>query len=79
MAGIDADPAKAPELISWTRDYWEAVHPFSAGGAYVNMMMDDEGPERVRASYRDNYDRLVAAKRRYDPENRFRVNQNIAP
>ena len=79
MAGIDADPAKAPELISWTRDYWEAVHPYSAGGAYVNMMMDDEGPERVRASYRDNYDRLVAAKRRYDPENRFRVNQNIAP
>ena len=50
-----------------------------AGGAYVNMMMDDEGEERVRASYRDNYDRLVEVKRRYDPANLFRFNQNIAP
>jgi FAD/FMN-containing dehydrogenase len=55
------------------------VHPYTAGGAYVNMMMDDEGKERVRASYRDNYDRLVEVKRRYDPANLFRFNQNIAP
>jgi hypothetical protein len=48
------------------------------GGAYVNMMMD-EGQERVRASYRDHYDRLAAVKAVYDPENLFRVNQNIAP
>jgi hypothetical protein len=48
------------------------------GGAYVNMMMD-EGQERVRASYRDHYDRLAEIKATYDPENVFRVNQNIAP
>ena len=59
-------------------DYFEALHPYSAGGAYVNMMMD-EGQERVRASYRDNYDRLAQIKATYDPENLFRVNQNIQP
>jgi len=56
----------------------EALHPYSAGGAYVNMMMD-EGQERVRASYRDNYDRLAAIKATYDPDNTFSVNQNIQP
>ena len=63
---------------SWTVDYFEALHPYSAGGAYVNMMMD-EGQERVRASYRDNYDRLAKVKANYDPDNLFRVNQNIEP
>jgi FAD/FMN-containing dehydrogenase len=56
----------------------EALHPYSAGGGYVNMMMD-EGQERVRASYRDNYDRLARVKATYDPDNLFRVNQNIEP
>ena len=79
IVGVDPDPGLKPELVSWARAYWEAVHPYSAGGAYVNMMMHDEGEDRVRASYGDNYDRLVAAKRRYDPDNRFRVNQNISP
>jgi len=54
------------------------LHPHSAGGAYVNMMME-EGDDRVRASYGENYDRLAAIKRAYDPANLFRVNQNIAP
>ena len=62
----------------WTVAYHEALHPYSMGGAYVNMMMD-EGQERVRASYRDHYDRLAAVKAVYDPENLFRVNQNIVP
>ncbi|MEV6104351.1 FAD-dependent oxidoreductase [Streptomyces sp. NPDC051940] len=78
FAGVDPDPAKAPLLRQWTVDYFEALHPFSAGGAYVNMMMD-EGRERVRASYRDNYPRLSRVKAAYDPENVFRVNQNILP
>jgi len=78
MVGVSPDPQDAPKITAWTKDYWNALHPFSAGGAYVNMMMD-EGEDRVRASYRGNYERLVAIKRRYDPENLFRVNQNIRP
>ena len=79
IVGVDPDPANNERMSRWARDYHDALHPHSAGGAYVNMMMHDEGPERVRASYRDNYDRLVEVKRRYDPSNLFRVNQNIAP
>ena len=78
FAGVDGDPAMCNALRKWTVDYFEALHPYSAGGAYVNMMMD-EGQERVRASYRDNYDRLAKIKGQYDPENLFRVNQNIQP
>jgi hypothetical protein len=78
FAGVDPDPANAGAIRNWCVDYFEALHPHSAGGAYVNMMMD-EGQERVRASYRDNYDRLARVKATYDPDNLFRVNQNIAP
>ncbi len=78
FAGVDPDPANVDVIRRWSVDYMEALHPFSAGGAYVNMMMD-EGQERVRASYRDNYDRLAEVKGRYDPGNAFRVNQNIQP
>ncbi|NGO74366.1 FAD-binding oxidoreductase [Streptomyces sp. YC504] len=77
-AGVDRDPANAELIKRWTVDYFEALHPYSAGGAYVNMMMD-EGQERVRASYRDNYARLARIKAAYDPENLFRLNQNIQP
>ena len=76
--GVDPDPANVDALRNWCIGYFEALHPYSAGGAYVNMMMD-EGTERVRASYRDNYDRLAQIKARYDPENAFRINQNIEP
>ncbi|WP_119302773.1 FAD-binding oxidoreductase [Dongia deserti] len=80
IAGIDPDPAKAPALKQWARDYWAAIHRHNKhGGAYINFMMDDEGEERVRASYGANYDRLVAIKGEYDPLNLFRVNQNIRP
>jgi FAD/FMN-containing dehydrogenase len=78
-AGVDPDPANAETIRSWCVDYFDALHPHSAGGAYVNMMMDDEGADRVRASYRDNYDRLARVKAEYDPGNLFRVNQNIEP
>ncbi len=78
FAGVDANPANADAIRRWSSDYQEALHPYSAGGAYVNMMMD-EGEDRVRASYRDNYDRLAQIKRSYDPENLFRINQNVRP
>ena len=78
IVGVDPDSGKNDALREWTRDYWKALHPYSAGGAYPNFMME-EGQERIRASYRGNYDRLVEVKTKYDPENRFRVNQNIEP
>jgi len=78
-AGVDPDPANAAAIRRWCIDYFDALHPYSAGGAYVNMMMDDEGSDRVRASYRGNYDRLARVKAEYDPGNIFRVNQNIEP
>jgi FAD/FMN-containing dehydrogenase len=79
IAAIDPDPAKAGALKSWGRAYWEAVHPHNPGGAYVNFMDADEAAGRLRGTYGANYDRLVAAKRKYDPQNLFRVNQNIDP
>jgi FAD/FMN-containing dehydrogenase len=78
MVGVDPDPANAAAVKSWSVDYWDALHPYSLGGAYVNFMMD-EGQQRVEATYRGNYDRLAAAKRKYDPDNFFHVNQNIRP
>ncbi len=79
IVGVSADPAEAPTLKKWARDYWEAVHPFDLGGAYPNFMMDDEGEARLKATYGDNYQRLARIKRTYDPDNLFRVNQNIRP
>jgi FAD/FMN-containing dehydrogenase len=78
IVGVDPDPANNPRTIAWSKAYWGALHPYSAGGAYVNMMME-EGQERVQAAYRDNYQRLAQIKTRYDPQNLFRVNQNIKP
>jgi hypothetical protein len=75
---VDPDPANADAIRDWCVGYWDATHPYSAGGAYVNFMME-EGQERVRATYRDNYDRLARVKAQYDPDNVFRVNQNIHP
>lgn len=78
IIGVDPDPTSAPALRDWAIGYWEALHPYSAGGAYVNFMMD-EGQARVKATYGDNYARLTRVKATYDPDNVFRVNQNIAP
>jgi FAD/FMN-containing dehydrogenase len=79
IVGVDPDPANADHVTAWARNYWEALHPYGAGGAYVNFMMEDEGQERIRATYGQNYDRLAEIKGKYDPENFFRVNQNIRP
>jgi FAD/FMN-containing dehydrogenase len=78
IAGIDPDPAGASRITNWAKGYWDAIHPHSAGGAYVNFMME-EGSERVQATYQSNYDRLVQVKKTYDPTNFLRVNQNIKP
>jgi hypothetical protein len=78
IGGIDPDPANAETIKQWCIGYWEALHPFSMGGAYVNFMMD-EGQERVQATYRGNYERLAKIKKKYDPTNFFHVNQNIEP
>ncbi|RKY92387.1 MAG: oxidoreductase [Ignavibacteriae bacterium] len=78
MVGVDEDPANNEKITEWTKDYYDAIHPYSAGGAYINFMMD-EGEDRVKASYKDNYDRLVKIKSKYDPKNLLRVNQNIKP
>ncbi len=78
IAGIDSDPSNNERITKWAKAYWEALHPYSAGGAYVNFMME-EGQNRVEATYRGNYKRLSEIKRKYDPTNLFRVNQNITP
>lgn len=78
ILGVDPDPANTKRITEWTKTYWEALHPYSAGGAYVNFMME-EGEERIRATYRDNYARLASIKKKFDPTNLFRVNQNVRP
>ena len=78
IVGVDPDPANRQRTTDWTKAYYDALHPFGAGGAYLNFMME-EGEERIRAAYADNYPRLSAIKAKYDPENFFSVNQNIRP
>ena len=78
IVGVDPEPANAGKITEWCKNYYDALHPYSAGGAYINFMMD-EGQERVQASFRDNYGSLAAIKRKYDPTNFFCVNQNIKP
>ncbi len=78
IVGVDPDPKNAVSITNWCKEYWEALHPYSSGGAYSNFMMD-EGQDRIKASYKHNYNRLVEIKATYDPENLFRVNQNIRP
>ena len=78
MVGVDPDPANAEKLTNWCKGYYDATHPYSMKGAYSNFMMD-EGQDRIKASFRHNYDRLVDIKRKYDPTTFFRINQNIVP
>ena len=78
IAGVDGDPGNRDAITRWARDYWQALHPHSAGGSYINFMME-EGPDRIRATYGSNYERLRRVKAKYDPENFFHVNQNIEP
>ena len=78
IVGVDPDPANKDKIVDWARRYWNALHPYGAGGGYINFMME-EGEASIRATYRENYDRLAAVKAKYDPQNFFNVNQNIRP
>ena len=78
IAGMWPDPADNEANTAWVRGFYEATAPHSEPGGYVNFMAeDDQG--RIRDNYKGNYDRLVDVKRAYDPDNRFRFNQNIKP
>ncbi len=78
IAGMWPDPADNEANIGWVKDYYAATAPLSEEGAYVNFAASDD-QDRVQANYGVNYDRLVEVKRRYDPDNLFRINQNIKP
>jgi hypothetical protein len=78
IVAVDPDPANNERMIRWARDFWSALHPFSAGGAYLNQKMD-EGTQAVKAAYGRNYERLAQIKAKYDPQNFFHINQNITP
>jgi FAD/FMN-containing dehydrogenase len=78
IAGMWPDPADNQANTGWVRSYYDATAPHSEEGGYVNFMAGDD-QDRVRANYRDNYERLVAVKRRYDPGNLFHLNQNVRP
>jgi FAD/FMN-containing dehydrogenase len=73
------DPAESERHISWIRDVWSRIEPHTAGNAYINHIAADDRPEKVRASYGSNYDRLSALKAKYDPSNLFQLNPNIRP
>jgi len=75
---VDSEPTNNERMIQWAKDYWQAAHPYSMGGGYLNFMWE-EGQERIQESFRDNYARLGEIKKKYDPTNFFRSNQNIKP
>lgn len=77
LAGWD-DPAQEAESVSWAAGFQEAMAPHATGGVYVNLLDAEEG-DRVPAAYGGNYDRLVELKKKWDPENRFRMNHNVEP
>jgi FAD/FMN-containing dehydrogenase len=78
IAAVDPDPANNDRMTQWAKSYYDASHPYSAGGGYLNVSMT-EGEERVKEAFRDNYPRLARIKQKYDPTNFFRANQNILP
>ncbi len=78
IAGMWPEPADNEKNVKWVKDYYKALEPHSSKGGYINFMADDD-QGRIKENYRGNYDRLVAAKRHYDPGNLFHMNQNIKP
>jgi len=78
IVGVDPDPANAEKVTGWCKAYYDGMIPHAMGGGYINFMME-EGQERIKNSYKDNYERLVDIKTKYDSSNFFHINQNIRP
>jgi FAD/FMN-containing dehydrogenase len=75
-----ADPREKEQNVDWARSFWDAIQPFASEAVYVNYLeADQEGARRLRGAFGPNYGRLVALKRKFDPTNFFRCNQNINP
>ena len=80
IAGVDSDPGNFNALKEWASNYWKELNPHSSlSGGYVNFWMDDEGSDRIKTTYGNNYEKLVDLKRKFDPENIFQFNHNIKP
>jgi FAD/FMN-containing dehydrogenase len=79
IASVWMDPAATGQNITWTRATYTDLEPYLARRRYVNYLGDDEPTGAVQSAYGPNFARLVEIKRRYDPGNLFRLNQNIEP
>jgi FAD/FMN-containing dehydrogenase len=73
------DPSQNDRCVQWTKDTFTSMRPFMAAGRYVNYLGDNEPGDQVALAYGPNYERLRRLKGKYDPENMFRMNQNITP
>jgi hypothetical protein len=82
ILGVAPNKSESEKVISWVREFWQAMQPFFSESVYVNYLgqKDDEGADRIREAFGpNNYRRLVGLKNKYDPDNLFRMNQNIKP
>ena len=77
--GVWTDGAESAKHTAWLRSFWAQAEPHLQGSVYINHVADDDKPEKVRASYGENYRRLREIKAVHDPDNLFRVNSNIPP
>ena len=77
MLGQWASQAQTENGLCWVREFWEAMRSYLGAGVYVNYLSEGEAEERIRGAYGMNYERLVKLKKKYDPTNFFRINQNI--
>ena len=78
IIGVDNDPANSDLISDWANTFWKEVHPLTMKASYINFLME-EGQERIKATYGENYKKLKIIKRKYDPTNFFKINQNIIP
>ena len=79
IPSVWTDPAQSEANIAWSREAFAAMRPHFGSGRWLNYLGDDQADDAIRAAYGPNYDRLAEVKRRYDPDNVFHLNHNIAP